>query len=288
MLIPIFLSTLLTLLIALTIAATSRLLSILPPNRPKPAKRRRVRSFSVSGVPSKYNPTSSSNGSSSGAAYGHILIVLGSGGHTAEMLLMTRNLVLEKWKRRTWVVSSGDGFSAKKAGEVEEELYTRGGEKWVGESDILTIPRARKVHQPLWTTPISSLQCLWACLKVLGRWDAPDLILTNGPGTGVIVVLASLILRFCDFSGSGAGRTRIVYVESLARVRKLSLSGRLLVRIVDRFLVQWRELEGVGDRGECVGAVTLDAVRDVKVVEGNAVSKTEDAQTKAQRIRFEI
>jgi beta-1,4-N-acetylglucosaminyltransferase len=38
---------------------------------------------------------------------------------------------------------------------------------------------------------------------------------------------------------------RIVYVESIARVRKLSLSGKILYysRMVDRFLVQWPELQ---------------------------------------------
>jgi beta-1,4-N-acetylglucosaminyltransferase len=207
------------------------------------------------------------------------------------MLLMIQSIVLEKWKRRTWVVSSGDGFSAQRAGEVEEDLvlrvqHGRVAMEGIGESVITTIPRARKVHQPLWAAPFSSLKCLWACLHVLTRWDAPDLILTNGPGTGVIVVLASLILRFCDFSGTGAGKTRVVYVESLARVRKLSLSGRLLVKVADRFLVQWKELEGVG---EYVGAVTLDAVRNAGVVDAKAENKTDDtARTKARRIRFEI
>lgn len=38
---------------------------------------------------------------------------------------------------------------------------------------------------------------------------------------------------------------RIIYVESIARVRKLSLSGSILYlsRMADRFLVQWRELQ---------------------------------------------
>jgi beta-1,4-N-acetylglucosaminyltransferase len=38
---------------------------------------------------------------------------------------------------------------------------------------------------------------------------------------------------------------RIVYVESIARVRKLSLSGAILYhsRLADAFFVQWAELQ---------------------------------------------
>lgn len=39
--------------------------------------------------------------------------------------------------------------------------------------------------------------------------------------------------------------SRIIYVESIARVRKLSLSGTILylTRMADKFLVQWPELQ---------------------------------------------
>lgn len=120
------------------------------------------------------------------------------------------------------------------------------------------------------------------------RWDAPDIILTNGPGTGVIVVLTSLFLRFFDFRGMGPARTRVVYVESLARVRGLSLSGRLLKKVADRFLVQWEELQTMGD---FVGPVVLDAV----MVQARAEAELEDdddedeeVETRGRRIRIEM
>lgn len=79
----------------------------------------------------------------------------------------------------------------------------------------------------------------------------PDLILVNGPGTAVIVVFASLILRFLALDRSGSrGRvrrpTRTIYIESWARVKTLSLSGRILAGAgaVDRMLVQWEPLKG--------------------------------------------
>ena len=78
----------------------------------------------------------------------------------------------------------------------------------------------------------------------------PDLILVNGPGTAVIVVFASLILRFLALDRSAWARvrrpTRTIYIESWARVKKLSLSGRILAGTgaVDRMLVQWEPLKG--------------------------------------------
>jgi len=193
----------------------------------------------------------------------HLLIVIGSGGHTAEMLSMLRNLDTKKYSPRTYVVSSGDDFSSSKAIEFENDLRGDQGtsadadgqseKKSSGEEfEIITVPRARKIHQPLYTTPFSSLRCLLACIMLLIRQSkatynspittSPDLILTNGPGTGVIIILASLIVRF--FGLQKKGDMRSIYVESWARVKTFSLSGKILYNLglTDRFLVQWKGL----------------------------------------------
>lgn len=234
----------------------------------------------------------------------HLLIVLGSGGHTAEMLDMLRRLPFlpAKFTHRTYVVSSGDAFSAQKAKEFEVEITGSRGEQSEGRSgqaaeggyDIVIVRRARRVHQSLFLTPVSALLCLWDCIQVLTgehfkqlrrrsqkssgvatKQTYPDLILTNGPGTGVCVVLASLILLFFGFSGPAsslerggedvadrqaawqhAGQMRTIFVESWARVKTLSLSGKILLPLVDRFLVQWPALEGRGGgKAEFVGSL---------------------------------
>jgi beta-1,4-N-acetylglucosaminyltransferase len=239
----------------------------------------------------------------------HLLIVLGSGGHTAEMLniLGQYRRLQHDWPQRTYVVSSGDDFSASKAREFETDMLSKldegdpnsGNPELVLEPsgyNIATVNRARRVHQSLLTTPLSSLRCLWDCIKVLRgvhpdffprtrnkpvKRSTPDLILTNGPGTGVIVILASIVLLFFGVAGPSAslprskkvmkhdtsdgkksaqiGQMRSIYIESWARVRTLSLSGRLLKPLVDRFLVQWPQLvekEGAGGgRVEFVGSL---------------------------------
>lgn len=200
------------------------------------------------------------------------MVVLGSGGHTAEMLLMLEDAKMAKWRKRSWVGSSGDGFSAGLAaefeGRLEEKSGGEGNDAGVGGFEVVELPRARRVHQSILTTPLTSLVCLWSALKML-RKDAPDIILTNGPGTGVIVVLASFILRF--FAIGNNSKTRCIYIESLARCKKLSLSGRLLKPLVDRFLVQWRELED--EKAEFRGCFALDAAVSVGMegVEGEEV-----------------
>lgn len=204
----------------------------------------------------------------------HLLVVLGSGGHTAEMLSMLRRLPLDPtvYTFRTYVVTSGDGFSAAKAADFEASLQEKYKDVNTAQPDsysIVTVPRARRVHQSFLTAPFSTIQCFWACVKVLRGTHPdqrvrpqgtaspyPDLILTNGPATAVCVVLAAKFLRFLNavsapFSGPGSGERkaalfplRTIFIESWARVTSFSLSGKILLLFVDRFLVQWPNLEG--------------------------------------------
>ncbi|KAI9676777.1 MAG: UDP-N-acetylglucosamine transferase subunit [Trizodia sp. TS-e1964] len=218
-----------TILIVLSTAAFLRLLAILPsinPTRPLPRKRG--------------NPA-------------HLLVVLGSGGHTAEMFALLRGIDFTNYSCRTYIVSAGDSFSATKAAAFEERLkYARQAPK--SSSYLITIvPRARRIHQPLYTTPVSAFKCLASCLSILYT-NPPDLIMTNGPGTAVCVILAALILRFFAVRGT-RGKMRTIYVESWARVRRLSLSGRLLLPVVDRFLVQWEALKAASPRAEYIGVL---------------------------------
>jgi beta-1,4-N-acetylglucosaminyltransferase len=76
------------------------------------------------------------------------------------------------------------------------------------------------------------------------KYTSPDLILTNGPATGVIVVIASLVVRY--FGLQRGGQMRTVFVESWARVKTLSISGNILLylALTDRFFVQWEALKG--------------------------------------------
>ena len=240
-----------------------RLTSILTRGNPAKAK----------GSPGKRPPASDENPT-------YLCVVLGSGGHTAEMLAILRNYpsLATDYTYRTYIVSAGDSFSAIKAKHFEDELAASadvpdlpdGMPLAPAKYDIITITRARRVHQSIFSTPITVYLCLRDCLRVLSgvhksqlhamsATTSPDLILTNGPGTGVCVVVASIILLFFGIGGSSldrayhsSGQMRTVYIESWARVKSLSLSGRILKALVDRFVVQWEALqrkEGEHERG---------------------------------------
>ena len=233
------------------------------------------------------------------------------------MLSLLAGLDTRSYNHRTYVISGGDAFSAGKAVDFERGLQRarrrrKSKDNWVdstkeedekkevgfrenieendstaeqdkehGSYDIRTIPRARQIHQPLLTTPLSSLHCLYACISLLSSSafeSYPDLILANGPGTAVILILASLLIKFFALphhspnhtnqhhyyhpgvnaslgnspssanSPSPKGKMRSIYVESWARVKTMSLSGRILVALgmCDRVLVQWEGLNGKG------------------------------------------
>lgn len=205
-----------------------------------------------------------------------LMIVLGSGGHTAEMLSLLKDLDPSKYTHRVYIVSSGDGFSAQKALEFETKLEHAAGPQdgprgrsraqAYGRYDICTVPRARRVYQSLLTTPWTSLLSFWSCFRLLRSESVgyPDLIMSNGPGTAVILIFASLLLRMTAFvPGSKLRKTRLkklrtIYVESWARVRRLSLSGKMLLKLgmVDRFIVQWEVLlPATGSKGEYLGVL---------------------------------
>ena len=140
-----------------------------------------------------------------------------------------------------------------------------------GQYEIATVPRAREIHQSVYTAPISSVKCALSCYELLtkytdetreghggnGKKDYPDLILTNGPATGTILIYTAILMRFLNTKGcSTRSKLRSVYVESFARVKQLSISGSLLKNVVDRFLVQWPQLKRkAGPRAEYLGVL---------------------------------
>jgi beta-1,4-N-acetylglucosaminyltransferase len=202
-----------------------------------------------------------------------MVVVLGSGGHTAEMMSLLRDIDPRKYAHRSYIISSGDSFSIGKAAEIERIIQSKHIQQFsapttVGEAhsitgkwDVVIVPRARKIHQPLYTTPFSSLWCLVSCLRALyatsktsraGPYEYPDVIITNGPATAVMVILAATLLKL--FAMAPAQKMKIIYVESWARVKTLSLSGKILLwsGLCDKFLVQWESLaktiNGTGTR----------------------------------------
>ncbi|KAJ7783243.1 glycosyltransferase family 1 protein [Mycena metata] len=174
-----------------------------------------------------------------------LAVFLGSGGHTSEALTLISALDFGRYSPRTYVISEGDSFSAQKARDLESLKQTGAGP---AQYTLLTIPRARRVHQSLLATPPTALVSLLSCIYHITLAHIPfpfrnrppfaDILILNGPGTCFMLCIAVYINKFLGLSAP-----RVIYIESFARVESLSLSGKLLYPFVDRFIVQWEQLQ---------------------------------------------
>lgn len=121
----------------------------------------------------------------------HLMILLGSGGHTAEMLLLLADLKHTSQYLRTYICTSGDAFSVEKAHAFEAA------QGFGGEYQITCIPRARYVRQSIFTTPWDVAKCAWGC--VLAFFEpgnrVPDVLVMNGPGTAVVMTVVVLMAK---------------------------------------------------------------------------------------------
>eukprot|EP00898_Chlorokybus_atmophyticus_P003317 jgi/Chlat1/3987/Chrsp26S04068 len=158
-----------------------------------------------------------------------VLIVLGSGGHTAEMLNIVDTLDLKRYTPRCYVVAASDKMSARRAHELEQQKGA------LTDCSCEVIPRSREVGQT-WSS--SFVTTAYACLHALYfvAKHRPQLMLCNGPGTCLPLCWAAFFFKVWGWCN-----TIVVYVESIARVEKLSLTGLLLykLRLADQMYVQW-------------------------------------------------
>lgn len=163
-----------------------------------------------------------------------ILTVLGSGGHTSEILQ-----VLSGWKGEICAVcASGDALSK-----------TQFAERFSGE--VWEVYRSRKVGQgylsSVFTTLFSFLPAFWVIFRT-----RPDIIVTNGPGTALPLCYIAYLFRFVTLDN-----VAIVYVESFCRVRSLSLAGKLIYPISNEFYVQWESLHNLYPKSKFIGLLSV-------------------------------
>ncbi|XP_078438421.1 UDP-N-acetylglucosamine transferase subunit ALG14-like protein isoform X2 [Wolffia australiana] len=173
------------------------------------------------------------------------LVVLGSGGHTAEMLNLLAVLDTEKFKPRFYVSAKTDSLSLQKAEAYEKSLVPHD----VKVAHFMKIYRSREVGQSyitsVATTLVAIAHALWLTFKI-----RPQVVICNGPGTCIPLCACSFLFKMF-----GLGWSSIFYVESIARVKRLSLTGLLLyhLRMADQLFVQWPYLKATYPRAHYVG-----------------------------------
>ncbi|XP_065877927.1 UDP-N-acetylglucosamine transferase subunit ALG14 [Euphorbia lathyris] len=178
------------------------------------------------------------------------LVVLGSGGHTAEMINVLSALQKDKFMPRFYIAAATDNMSLQKARVLEDSLIDETGSHGVS-AKFFQIYRSREVGQSyitsIGTTLIATAHALSLMIKI-----RPQVILCNGPGTCVPLCVIAFLFKVLGIRWS-----TVFYVESIARVRRLSLSGLLLykLRIADQFYVQWPQLQTEYPRVQYVGCL---------------------------------
>lgn len=207
-------------------------------------------------------------------------IFLGSGGHTAEMLQLMSGLDPTKYTPRHYVVGWDDESSVEKVHRLEAsrkqkditELFKKSGkgvslnqeaQSQVQGYTVHRIPRSRHVHQSLVTTPFTlakSLMVAMPLIKQLTCLVSPQdddneprksVLLMNGPGTCFALALSVIGSRILGVPDELT--PDLVFIESFARVKTLSLAGKLLYPLCDMFLVQWPGLVETYPRAQYIG-----------------------------------
>lgn len=145
-----------------------------------------------------------------------VLVILGQGGHTAEILRLV------------------DMLAAHGAPFTYQYLITRednvSGQRIRIPGAIFWVNRTRYKSYALWQEILRSLLALVQSFFVILA-ARPHAVVTSGPAVAVPVALWARLF--------GA---RVIFIECGARVTRLSLTGRLMKRLAHLFFVQWPEL----------------------------------------------
>lgn len=142
-----------------------------------------------------------------------LMIVLGSGGHTKEMIRLVD--LLGSDYEYCYLVCADDELSPQK-------IKTPGA--------VYGVIRPRLLNIGVLTIGLRTLWSAGQAFVALCR-TRPHAIISAGPG---IAVPACVLAKFLGI--------KVIYIETGSRVFALSTSGKILSHFADLFIVQWPEL----------------------------------------------
>jgi len=156
-----------------------------------------------------------------------LLVVLGSGDHTTEMLYDLS--AVEDWREKfdaAYIIADSDKKSLAPANAFENDIHGR-------DAKVITIPGPSESSS---TSMMLTLRATLATLRaVLLVW--PDAIVCNGADLCLPAVIAAYIPRILWWK-----RIAILHSESFACIDDFSHSGSFFFQFADVFTVQWDAL----------------------------------------------
>jgi len=139
-----------------------------------------------------------------------ILMVLGSGGHTAQMLKLIK--MLGNKYNYEYLINRNDVVTPKK---VSGKIYS------IPNPRVFEASAFSKVSKTAW----GFIKSFFIILRF-------DVIISAGPGLSVPAFYAAKFLG-----------KKTIFIESWSRARSPSVSGRLCYPVSDLFFVQWPEMK---------------------------------------------
>jgi UDP-N-acetylglucosamine:LPS N-acetylglucosamine transferase len=146
-----------------------------------------------------------------------ICLAASAGGHISQLLKLA-----ESWNGyETFCVTTT---------EVVRNKLSKSGEVYV-------VGECNRQH------PIRVVAVLLRCCRIIFK-ERPDVVISTGAAAGCMLC----------FLGKMFG-AKVVWIDSITNVERISLSGRMVRYIADLFLVQWPELAGRYKEVEFIGTV---------------------------------
>jgi len=146
------------------------------------------------------------------------------------MLQFMRHIDRRRFRPLTYVIASTDTSSAVRVKALEDSMGNGSNCRYV------SVPRSREVGQSYLSSIATTLVATLHSAVVVYN-NQPEMIICNGPGTCLPLVISAFLFNVTLFR-----RCRTVFVESFCRVDSLSLTGRLVRPLTNRFIVQWPQL----------------------------------------------
>ena len=142
-----------------------------------------------------------------------LLLVLGEGGHSKEMLALAQ--LLGPGYDYAYLLTREDQLSAAK--------IQGGGERY-------RVLRPRSKDDPAWLAALKLALCAGQSLGVILR-ARPDAVIHCGPAVAIPISIWAKLL----------GKA-VIFVETGSRIHHLSLTGRLMRLLANLYFVQWPQL----------------------------------------------
>lgn len=142
----------------------------------------------------------------------NVLYILGSGGHTAQMIELSKQLGNNI--NYFYLIQKDDNISSSKT------IYS--GKK-------IFVFRCRKIKDSKLKSFFKTVALFFKAISILKK-NKIDVIISAGPGIAIPFCFAGKLLK-----------KKIIFIESWSRINTRSISGRLIYPIADLFFVQWKE-----------------------------------------------